>query len=612
MPLAVEGGEPEQFLVLDAARAALADAGMAGGLAGRSPGRGRDRPGQLLQPGQPHAAPARPDRRADARRSCGPLHPEWTEADLEAVRADLKASLPPFEAGTIAGQVTNATAGRVAEPARPRGGELTSSTPRAPRRWWRSTSARGPWSSAGPTWRWSAASTSSPTSISRWSSASSAPSRGAARRGRSPRDADGTLPGEGVGVVVLKRLADAERDGDRIYAVLKGRRPGQRRPRRGPGRAERPRPCPRDPPGVPQRRGSTRRPSTWSKGTAWACRRPTAPSSAPCAPSSRARRGARRTLGAVSALIGHAMPAAGMAGLIKTALALHHRVLPPTPHADDPHPLLSASRQPVRAEPDGPALDSRRRTRTRGGRGSTPSASRGSTPTPSSKSIPPRPTASRPAACLDWETEAILLGAADRSRWIELARRLARLARRGAERSGPAQGSGLHAQHRRRAEFPFRVGLVVDSTDDLRERLRGADRAADRPGCRSIRDARGTYFWEEPLAGPGRWPSSSRARGRSIRGCSPTSARTSPRSAPCSTRPTASRASRGTSGLPSEPLFGGPRDEDVDLWSIETAVNVVLSAQWALAPAARRGSASGPTPSSATAAASSSRWRRPG
>jgi acyl transferase domain-containing protein len=33
---------------------------------------------------------------------------------------------------------------------------------------------------------------------------------------------DGTILGEGLGVVVLKRLADAERDGDRVYAVVKG------------------------------------------------------------------------------------------------------------------------------------------------------------------------------------------------------------------------------------------------------------------------------------------------------------------------------------------------------------------------------------------------------
>lgn len=35
-------------------------------------------------------------------------------------------------------------------------------------------------------------------------------------------DSDGMLLGDGVGFLVLKRLADAKRDGDRIYAVIKG------------------------------------------------------------------------------------------------------------------------------------------------------------------------------------------------------------------------------------------------------------------------------------------------------------------------------------------------------------------------------------------------------
>ena len=35
-------------------------------------------------------------------------------------------------------------------------------------------------------------------------------------------DADGTVLGEGIGILVFKRLEDAERDNDRIYAVVKG------------------------------------------------------------------------------------------------------------------------------------------------------------------------------------------------------------------------------------------------------------------------------------------------------------------------------------------------------------------------------------------------------
>jgi len=34
--------------------------------------------------------------------------------------------------------------------------------------------------------------------------------------------ADGMMLGEGLGLVALKRLEDAERDGDKIYAVVRG------------------------------------------------------------------------------------------------------------------------------------------------------------------------------------------------------------------------------------------------------------------------------------------------------------------------------------------------------------------------------------------------------
>jgi len=45
-------------------------------------------------------------------------------------------------------------------------------------------------------------------------------------------------------------------------------------------------------------------------------------------------------------MIGHLIPAAGIAGLIKTALALHHRVLPPTLHCENPNPKFGLEQTP--------------------------------------------------------------------------------------------------------------------------------------------------------------------------------------------------------------------------------------------------------------------------
>ena len=239
-------------------------------------------------------------------------------------------------------------------------GRATSSTPPAPRRWWRSTWRRGRWPSGGPTWRSSAGSTSRPTSISRWSSASSGPSRDRAGPGRSRPTPTGRSRARG--------WASSSSSGwPTPSATATGSTPcsrgsGSPATAGGSGLAapERPGARPGDPPGLS---GVGRRPGDGRPGRGarpGRARRPTGPSSGPSGRVFPPTAPGRRVLGAVSSLIGHAMPAAGMAGLIKAALALHHRVLPPTLHADRPHPLLDRRRQPVRAQPHGPPLGPRR------------------------------------------------------------------------------------------------------------------------------------------------------------------------------------------------------------------------------------------------------------
>ena len=171
------------------------------------------------------------------------------------------------------------------------------------------------------------------------------------------RDADGILIGEGTGVVVLKRLADAERDGDRVYAVIRG--VGVASDGRAASLVS------------PDPGGQVR-----AVRQAWqaAGLDPAAPDSiglleahGTATPAGDAAElatvaevfgpGRSAVIGSVKSMIGHTMPAAGIASLVKAALAVHHGVLPPTLHCDDPHPAMAATRfRPVdTARPwDGP------------------------------------------------------------------------------------------------------------------------------------------------------------------------------------------------------------------------------------------------------------------
>ena len=174
-------------------------------------------------------------------------------------------------------------------------------------------------------------------------------------------------------------------------------------------------------------------------------------------PSSPSRRGAA-ALGAVSGLIGHAMPAAGMAGLIKTALALHHRVLPPTPHADDPHPLLGGENPFALNAEARPWLHGEDAHPRRAGVNAFGFA--GISAHAVLEEHPASADGDTPGCQLRWDSEAILLGAPDRACWIELARALLAWLDAGENARVPLKDLAF-TLNTGQGRFPFRVGLVV-------------------------------------------------------------------------------------------------------------------------------------------------------
>ncbi len=145
------------------------------------------------------------------------------------------------------------------------------------------------------------------------------------------RDCDGTVLGEGLGVLVLKRLADAETSGDRIYAVLTGigsSSDGRSSAIYAPRAAGQKLALQR----AYELAGAA--PETIhlieAHGTGTKVGDATELSSL-----TEVFRSAKQTepwcaLGSVKSQIGHTKAAAGVAGLIKATLALYQKVLPPT------------------------------------------------------------------------------------------------------------------------------------------------------------------------------------------------------------------------------------------------------------------------------------------
>ncbi len=616
MPRTVEGGEPEQFLVLDAARSALEDAGLLGRLPDRRRvevviGRGnyfnrgnlaRLQHGRIIE------------QTLGILRS---LHPGWTEADVEAARDDLRSCLPPFEAATIPGQLTNATAGRLADRFDLAGASYVVDAASASALVALDLGARALASRRADLaivgGVYLEADVDFPMVFSRL---------GVLSKGGTPRpfaeDADGMVPGEGVGVVLLKRLRDAERDGDRVYAVVKG--VGVASDGRGSGLAS------------PDARGHLRaiRRAYGRSGVD--------PASVglieghglgvPAADRAELRalraafpasEGPPRVLGAVSALIGHAMPAAGMAGLIKAALSLHHRMLPPSAGADRPHRLLRGSSLALNpaARPWIRGVGAPRRA------GVNAFGFAGINAHAILEEHPASADGVTPGAMPRWPSEAILLAAEDRARLVDRVKWLADRLRgrddvdlkdlayslavdamvvgngpgnRPPTLPSPARGVGeiLGAPIPKKNGPPpwegrgealrtdVRLGLVVESVADLVARLElTAPRLAD-PSCKSIRDARGTYFWDEPPGRAGGLAFLFPGEGSQYPGMLADLCPHFPEVRALFDTSDRLALESGSIAPPSAALFGAGSGGDATLWESGTAVNLVLSSQWAL------------------------------
>ena len=160
-------------------------------------------------------------------------------------------------------------------------------------------------------------------------------------------EADGTVLGEAVACVVLKRLADAERDGDRIYAVIKGI--GTSSDGRSLGLT------------APNTKGQV---SAVRRAYAFSGLRPQdvglveAHGTGTVVGDRTELRTLNQvfeddgvspgscTLGSVKSQIGHTKCAAGLASLIKAAKSLYHGILPPTININRPNPEYEEDKSP--------------------------------------------------------------------------------------------------------------------------------------------------------------------------------------------------------------------------------------------------------------------------
>ena len=495
MPVALSGSEPDQFMAMRAAAEALADAGYA------DKDYDRKRTGIILGHGiHPHRANVNGMQHCLAiGQTLGllrALYPGLAASDAADIEAMLRKKLPTFNVDTLPGLVPNMMTGRIANRLDLMGpnflvdGACASSTLAVDAAITELRRGRADMMLAG------GVNTSTSVLVQIVFCKIGALSRSGRVR-PFDRSGDGTLLGEGQGVVVLKRLEDALAAGDRIYAVIKGigtasdgRAMGLMTPRFEGEQLAIQRAyeaCGLDPAsiglveahatGIPLGDETEIRALT----SVFGAREGGAPHVA---------------IGSVKSMIGHAIPAAGMASLIKMALSLDNKVLPPT-LADEANPALGFERTPFFLNVDTlpwlqrPGTPRRAALDAMGfgginthmileeapGKGADPTAAFGL-----------RRTATPELFALAAETRAAL-GIA-----------VTALIERAPTHAGPLRALAAEAAARH-ATGAFRLAVVADDTASLADKLRGALDKLQNSETHRIKTRRGLFFADAPIDG---------------------------------------------------------------------------------------------------------------